>query len=54
VLERALAELTDYFAGHVRARRDNPGDDLISYLIAIPTASPSRRRMCSAPCGCCW
>jgi cytochrome P450 len=34
VLERALAELTDYFVAHVRARRANPGDDLISYLIA--------------------
>jgi cytochrome P450 len=33
VLARALEELTAYFAGHVRARRDSPGDDLISYLL---------------------
>jgi cytochrome P450 len=33
VLERAFAEITEYFVGHVQARRANPGDDLISYLI---------------------
>lgn len=33
VLERALQELTAYFADHVQARRAAPGDDLISFLM---------------------
>ena len=33
VLERGFAELTEYFRGHLQARRDKPGDDLISYLL---------------------
>ena len=33
VLMRALEQLTEYFAGHLQARRAQPGDDLISYLL---------------------
>ena len=33
VLERGFAELTEYFRGHLQARREKPGDDLISYLL---------------------
>ena len=33
VLERGFAELTEYFKGHLQARREKPGDDLISYLL---------------------
>ena len=33
VLQRALDEITDYFHGHMEARRAAPGDDLISYLM---------------------
>jgi cytochrome P450 len=33
VLERGFAEMTEYFARHMQARRSNPGDDLISYLL---------------------
>jgi cytochrome P450 len=46
VLERALAELTDYFVGHVRARTEHPGDDLISYLIAAkyPDGQPFKEK----------
>jgi cytochrome P450 len=32
VLQRALEEITEYFAGHLQARRTKLGDDLISYL----------------------
>jgi len=32
-LERGFAELTEYFRGHLQARRERPGDDLISYLL---------------------
>lgn len=34
VLERAAEEMTEYFAHHVAARREQPADDLISDLIA--------------------
>ena len=34
VAMQTLKELTQYFHGHVAARRENPGDDLISFLIA--------------------
>jgi cytochrome P450 len=33
VLERGFAELTEYFRGHLQARRAEPGDDLISYML---------------------
>jgi cytochrome P450 len=33
VLERAFTELAEYFRGHVQARRIEPRDDLISYLV---------------------
>jgi cytochrome P450 len=33
ILQRGLDEITEYFAGHMEARRRAPGDDLISYLI---------------------
>ena len=33
VLQRALDEITEYFHGHMEARRADPGDDLISYLM---------------------
>ena len=33
VLMRALEEITEYFQGHMQARRTKPGDDLISYLL---------------------
>ena len=33
VLQRALDEITEYFHGHMEARRTAPGDDLISYLM---------------------
>lgn len=32
-LERALGEITEYLAGFMEARRKEPGDDLISYLL---------------------
>lgn len=32
-LQRALDEITEYFHGHMEARRAAPGDDLISYLM---------------------
>src|SRR6478735_1026916 len=32
-LKEAVEEMTGYFAGHIEARRQNPGDDLISYLL---------------------
>jgi cytochrome P450 len=32
-LKEAVEEMTGYFAGHVEARKANPGDDLISYLL---------------------
>ena len=32
-LQRGLNEITEYFAGHMAARREAPGDDLISYLM---------------------
>jgi len=33
ILQRGLNEITEYFAGHMEARRRAPGDDLISYLV---------------------
>ncbi|MGV7218333.1 cytochrome P450 [Bradyrhizobium sp. UFLA05-112] len=33
MLKQAADEMTDYFAGHVEARKKTPGDDLISYLL---------------------
>ncbi|MCP3471222.1 cytochrome P450 [Bradyrhizobium sp. CCGUVB1N3] len=33
MLKQAAEEMTNYFAGHVEARRKTPGDDLISYLL---------------------
>ncbi|WFU38622.1 cytochrome P450 [Bradyrhizobium sp. CB82] len=33
MLKQAAEEMTDYFAGHVEARKRKPGDDLISYLL---------------------
>ena len=33
ILHRALDELTEYFHGHMEARRASPGDDLISTLV---------------------
>jgi cytochrome P450 len=33
ILLQAVQEMTAYFQGHVEARRKNPGDDLISYLL---------------------
>jgi cytochrome P450 len=33
VLERGFMELTEYFRGHLQARRQEPGDDLISYML---------------------
>ena len=32
VMNQGLMEITEYFTEHVEARRNNPGDDLISYL----------------------
>ena len=32
-LVQAVQEMTAYFTGHVEARKNNPGDDLISYLL---------------------
>ncbi len=31
-LGKGLSEITEYFAGYLEERRNNPGDDLISYL----------------------
>ncbi|GLR86683.1 cytochrome P450 [Bradyrhizobium iriomotense] len=33
MLKQAAEEMTNYFAGHVEARKTKPGDDLISYLL---------------------
>ncbi len=33
MLKQAAEEMTNYFAVHVEARKKNPGDDLISYLL---------------------
>ncbi|MDE2379698.1 cytochrome P450 [Bradyrhizobium sp.] len=33
VLGQAVQEMTAYFTGHIEARKKNPGDDLISYLM---------------------
>ena len=33
VLIQAMQEMSTYFAGHIEARRNNPTDDLISYLM---------------------
>jgi hypothetical protein len=33
VLEQGFAELTEYFSRHLQARRAEPGDDLISYML---------------------
>ncbi|MCP3458928.1 cytochrome P450 [Bradyrhizobium sp. CCGUVB23] len=33
MLKQAAEEMTNYFAGHVEARKNKPGDDLISYLL---------------------
>jgi cytochrome P450 len=33
MLKEAVEEMTGYFAGHIEARKKNPGDDLISYLL---------------------
>ncbi|WP_027525825.1 cytochrome P450 [Bradyrhizobium sp. Ec3.3] len=33
MLKQAAEEMTNYFAGHVEARKKAPGDDLISYLL---------------------
>ncbi|MGY8661842.1 cytochrome P450 [Bradyrhizobium sp. UFLA05-109] len=33
MLKQAADEMTNYFAGHVEARKAKPGDDLISYLL---------------------
>jgi cytochrome P450 len=33
VLERGFTELTEYFRGHLQARRAEPGEDLISYML---------------------
>jgi cytochrome P450 len=33
VLMRGLVEMTEYFRPHVAARRERPGDDLISHLV---------------------
>jgi hypothetical protein len=40
--DRAFAEMTEYFRGHLEARRAKPGDDLISYLMrqTYPDGSP--------------
>jgi cytochrome P450 len=45
-LERGFAELTDYFATHVAARRAKPGDDLISYLLTAryPDGEPFKEK----------
>ncbi len=42
MLMRGLEEMTDYFRPHMEARRKNPGDDLISYLVqqTYPDGSP--------------
>jgi cytochrome P450 len=37
-LEKGFAELTEYFRGHLQARRENPGDDLISYMLTAKYA----------------
>ena len=36
-LKEAVEEMTGYFAGHIEARRQAPGDDLISYLLNAKT-----------------
>ena len=36
-LKEAVEEMTGYFAGHIEARRQDPGDDLISYLLNAKT-----------------
>jgi hypothetical protein len=36
-LKEAVEEMTGYFAGHIEARRQKPGDDLISYLLNAKT-----------------
>src|SRR5215471_4975518 len=33
MLKQAADEITEYFAGHIEARKQRPGDDLISYLL---------------------
>jgi cytochrome P450 len=33
MLKQAVEEITDYFSGHIEARKQRPGDDLISYLL---------------------
>jgi cytochrome P450 len=33
MLKEAVEEMTGYFTGHIEARKENPGDDLISYLL---------------------
>ena len=35
VAMQTLGELTQYFHGHVEARKTKPGDDLISFLLAV-------------------
>jgi cytochrome P450 len=36
-LKEAVEEMTGYFSGHIEARRQKPGDDLISYLLNAKT-----------------
>jgi cytochrome P450 len=45
-LERGFGELTDYFAAHMAARRVEPGDDLISYLLnaRYPDGEPFKEK----------
>ena len=38
-LKEAVEEMTGYFSGHIEARRQKPGDDLISYLLNAKTKS---------------
>jgi cytochrome P450 len=42
VLMRGLEEMTEYFRPHMEARRKQPGDDLISYLVkqTYPDGAP--------------
>src|SRR5262249_5624617 len=50
----ALAEFRQYLAELLEAHRRQPGDDLLSGLVADPgPEGPCQRVSCSAPPGCC-
>ena len=55
-LRQAEEAIAAYFEVQIKARRENPGEDLVSFLIAArsPDGSRSRTARFSAPCACCW